>query len=305
MPTIPPKKKTLTERLGRKPTARRQGTVSAHSVETARAEQWREKAFVSAWMRTRDAGKAWKIAYDPRDNRALTEQQLHREGIKILARKSVADQIDARFHRAAMTLDISAQRIVQELWTVATAKPATMMQLRVNNCRHCHGHDHQYQWTDEREYLRAHAMWESEQGEADAPSAPPRRGRPPKERLRRPEPTFDGGAGFQFEGRVHPNCPACGGMGIRDVWFKDTRDYTDEESALFDGVEITQHGVKVKTRDRDAALRDVARIMGYLQPESAESNQPAKVFEQRAISNEQPKTQKELAQAYADFINDM
>lgn len=255
-----------------------------------REVQAQELAFVAAWMRTRNVGKAWKIACDPRDNRQVAEDTAQRLGAEMLAKPSIARAIDQKLARAARSLEVDAQRLVQELWDVATASPADLVQVRIHNCRHCHGDGGAYQWTGPQEYARACAMVrEANEGR----------------RMKKPMPNDWGGYGFRFNGKVNPECSSCGGGGEPILWMKDTRDYTDQDRLLFDGVKQTKYGMEIQLRNRDTAIANIARILGLMTPATAESNDPMHTFDKRSAASVDnlPQTAQQLTRLYHDFID--
>lgn len=266
--------------------------AQAARLEPARrlVEQ-REIAFVSAWLKTRSTAKAWKIAYDPRDNQQMSEEQLAQRGNEILALPSVARRIDEKLAAAAKTLEVDAQRLVLEWWEVATASPADMVQVRVHNCRYCYGADHNYQWTGEAEYLRAcEHVREANEGR----------------RTKRPMPSNAGGYGFQFSRTPHASCPQCSGGGDPVLWIKDSRDYSDQERLLFDGVKQTKDGIEVKFRDRDAAMQNIARVLGLMAPTTPKDNDPIATFDKRGDNalTALPSDSQSLSRLYHDFIGE-
>lgn len=269
-----------------------QAAADARVEPARRLVEQRERAFVSAWLRTRSAGKAWKVAFDPRDNHPKTDEALEKLGAEILASPRVSAMIDEKLCAAAKTLEVDAQRLILEWWDVATASPADMVQVRIHNCRYCHGIDHNYQWTGEAEWLRACVRVEMEN-----------EGR----RSKRPMPSNAGGYGFRFTAQPSDSCPSCSGAGDPVLWLKDTRDYTDQERLLFDGVKQTKEGVEVKFRDRDAALQNIARILGLMTPvKDGKDVSPLDTFDRRgdnAVRNV-PNDPQALARLYHDFIGE-
>lgn len=260
----------------------------AQSEPLRRGVQAQELAFVAAWLRTRNPGKAWKIAVDPRDNYPVSDEVMQKRGAEMLARPSVAKAIDAKLARAARSLEVDAQRLVQELWDVATASPSDLVQVRIYNCRYCHGVDGRYQWTGPAEFERACQLV------MDANQT---------RRVKRPMPNDWGGYGFRFQNPCNPECTQCGGHGEAVLWMKDARDYTDQDRLLFDGVKQTKYGIEIQMRNRDTAIANIARILGCMTPATPESNDPMGTFDRRTQNGvEAPRTAQEASRLYHDFI---
>lgn len=123
---------------------------------------------------------------------------------------------------------------------VWTADPRELCEVRVGNCRHCHGQDFGYVWRVD-EY--ATAVEKAQQAGA-------------------PLPPIKGGVGYRTFDPPHEDCPECGGGGIPHAIFKDTAHLSMAGRLLYRGVEVTRDGMKVKMADQDAAGREVVRMLG-------------------------------------------
>lgn len=75
-------------------------------------------------------------------------------------------------------------------------------------------------------------------------------------------PTDAGGYGFDRLLRPHPKCPYCRGEGHPELHIADTRDLSPKAMQLFAGIEQTQAGIKIKFRDQDKALENIAKHLG-------------------------------------------
>ena len=75
-------------------------------------------------------------------------------------------------------------------------------------------------------------------------------------------PTDLGGFGYRFTRRPFPECPECNGLGRVYTRFIDTNDLDEAGRLIFDGVEETQHGIKMKFADRAAAMDKIAKHLG-------------------------------------------
>lgn len=137
--------------------------------------------------------------------------------------------------------NITAELVLERLWLIATADPNELMSYRRLCCRYCFGDDHQYQWIDENEFIKAVRMAKAEE-------------------LR--PPTDEGGYGFDEKIRPHPLCPKCRGEGWGHSHFEDTRELSAQGRALYAGLKQTKQGMEIKTNDQMAALQMVGRHLG-------------------------------------------
>lgn len=157
----------------------------------------------------------------------------------LLKKSYIAEAIKERMEELAVAAGITPEWVVGQWAKIATANPSVLVSVRRTNCRHCHGFDHQYQWT-EAEYSKAVDV------ACDTGNEAP-----------------DGMGGFGFDPNAAPNedCPECGGQGIADVHVADTRKV---RSPLYAGAERTRNGIRVNMRDQDAAVSNLARYLGML-----------------------------------------
>jgi len=72
-------------------------------------------------------------------------------------------------------------------------------------------------------------------------------------------PTDIGGYGYRITDGPNPNCPECAGLGVGFVRITDTTTLTGSARLLYDGVEETRQGKRIKIRDRDRALENLAK----------------------------------------------
>jgi len=162
-----------------------------------------------------------------------------RTGHENLKKPEIAREIQARMNDRAKRTHITAEKVLERWWEIATADPAEITQVRRGCCRHCHGEDHQFQWKNEEEFARA--MASAEFGK---------------------EPSDAGGYGFRDFNLPHPGCPECGGEGVPRVYAEDTRNLAGSAKLLFAGVKQTKDGLEVKMHDQAKALENVARHLG-------------------------------------------
>ena len=163
---------------------------------------------------------------------------------RLLANDRVMSVIRDRQKARQERTEITADMVLKRWWEIANADPNELIQFRRENCRYCHGEDHEYQWIDEAEYQRAC----DEAGDDDDED--------------KKLPSAAGGFGFRENRDPHPDCPICGGEGRGRVFAQDTRRLSGPARLLYDGVKQTKEGLEIKLLDRGKALENVARHLG-------------------------------------------
>lgn len=164
--------------------------------------------------------------------------------------KAIREGEEARLKR----VEYSQDQLFNRLFTMVTADPNEIVEHRRENCRHCYGVDHLYQWADENEYLRVCAEI-NEQNE-DLPE-----GKPPS-----PYPSNEGGYGFDAYALPNPDCPKCGGVGYSRTVFHDTRFLSPGARMLYQGIKQTKEGMEAKMVDQLAVLKLMMQHTGMLDP---------------------------------------
>ena len=159
---------------------------------------------------------------------------------ELLKNPEIMEAVAERMADISAAAAITTDGILRRWWEIANADPNELTQVRRVNCRHCHGFDHAYQWT-EPEYTAAVARAVNAGVQV---------------------PDGLGGFGFNPEGEAHPECPQCAGEGVETVYVADTRKLKGSAKRLYAGVQKTKDGVKILTRDQDAAMANLARCMG-------------------------------------------
>lgn len=214
------------------------------SDETVSSLTPKQLRFVVEYFAMGNATEAYRAAYDCS---RMTNKTVGRNAHALLANNKIAAIVAQRKSEAVDNAGFGLKDAFNELVNVATADATELMNYRRLNCRHCHGVDHAYQWTDEAEYAREYAAWEDRNARA---------------KKKTPPPSDEGGYGFAFNADPHPGCPQCRGEGITDVYFTDTRKLSDGARRLFNGVKVTKDGVTILLRDRDAAVDKIVRMLG-------------------------------------------
>lgn len=141
-----------------------------------------------------------------------------------------------RQKRYAVELD----DLITQLTAIVNADPNALSQYRRVNCRYCWGEGHKYQWRDIEEQLQA-----EKRAELD----------------KKPPPDVSGGVGFVDNADPNPECPRCLGEGKGEAFYPDTRDIEGDERYLLQGVKVTMNGVQIIIADKDAARRELARLL--------------------------------------------
>lgn len=193
------------------------------------------------------AWKAYSIAFR-NTHQATCEVNSSRLLSLAKVKRAIAAAQEARSKRTKIGHD----KVLHRLVAMLTADLNDIVQHRRVNCRHCHGIDHGFQWKDEDEFTKAvAAVWAEFEPPAHNPDAEP-------ENL----PTDEGGYGYARVNDPHESCPNCFGEGYPDVFISDTRLLSGGARLLYQGVEQTQHGLKVKTIDQTVVLDKLMRHLG-------------------------------------------
>lgn len=171
----------------------------------------------------------------------------------LLTNSQVMQAIEDRRDELAAAAGLSVQWVLRQWKQIAEADPNELIYTKVECCRHCHGENHLYQWT-EFEYgqavikARDHDCGKNCEQPCHKGFIPPL------------------GGGLNFDPNEPPveNCPVCHGDGVQRVVLADTRRLRGSARRLYAGVKQTQHGIEVKMRDQDTALKNIAQYLGML-----------------------------------------
>lgn len=169
-------------------------------------------------------------------------------------------KIQARFteimQAAARANEVDAAEVLREYLLRLRGDPRDLTEVRICPCRYCYGKGHLYQRTDGElaQERSRHETRQQERQERDMPPIGP----------------FDEKGGGGYSKLLAPNreCPACAGAGEPQVVLKDSRTYSAGALALFGGVKETKEGIEVKVGDRDNALMQVARHVGFFEADN-------------------------------------
>jgi phage terminase small subunit len=199
-----------------------------------------QKMFVKEYLKDLNATQAAiRAGYSPKHANKQAQNLMLREDIQ----KAIQKELKKREQRT----EITADKVLQQWWDIATANPNDIICLRRVCCRHCYGKGFEYQWRDKKEYDQAVRAAEAYAKENEKPLIIP---------------SNAGGYGFNRLLRPNPDCPYCAGEGQPELHAKDTRDLEPKARLLFAGIKQTQAGIEIKFRDQDKALENVAKHLG-------------------------------------------
>ena len=168
-------------------------------------------------------------------------------GKRMLSNAKIDAAVQEAIKKRSDRTEITADKVLQRWWDIATADPNDIIHLRRVCCRHCFGKEYQYQWRDEEEYALAVDRAEKLAKEVE------------KEPI---IPSNAGGYGFDRLAKPNPECPYCRGEGNPELHIEDTRDLGPKAKLLYAGIKQTQAGIEVKFQDQAKALENVARHLG-------------------------------------------
>lgn len=204
----------------------------------------RQQAFIDALLADEDmrATYAYMRAFGQSNERTAAVC-----ASKLLKNAKVKAAIDAAMATRREAVAIEHNDVVRRLYAMLTADANDLVQYRRGACRHCYGIDHGFQWVDETEYL---ATCEKIADKARALDVAP------------DLPGDEGGYGYDASKLPHDDCPRCHGEGIGSAHIKDTRFLTGGARLIYQGVEETQFGTRVKMIDRAVIYDKLMRHLG-------------------------------------------
>lgn len=207
-----------------------------------------EAEFARKYVECGKPGESYKFAYACKN---LSAGEISSRAYQIRNRKAVKELIESLQKKVSKDAEFGIAQVVEIWQDIATADPNELMSNLRRCCRHCYGRGHHYQWKDKAEF--AYVL-------GQVLKSKPGKGEP-----RQPIPSDEGGYGFNFTFRPHPECSECKGEGHLDTFFADTRTLSRKGRRLFAGIKQTQNGMQVLTRDQDAALANLAKFYGMMQ----------------------------------------
>ncbi len=166
----------------------------------------------------------------------------------------VQEAVAERVAEIARAKALTVEWVLDQWRQIASADPNELTWFEYQCCRHCYGLNFEYQWT-EFEY-RKHVEGCHEHVCRAAKCEQPCKDKFPRLAL--------GGFGFTPHKNPNPDCPICNGEGHQVPKVADTRRVSGPARRLYAGIKTTQHGIEVKMRDQDAALKNIAQYLGML-----------------------------------------
>lgn len=161
-------------------------------------------------------------------------------GTQLLTKTHIADKVNERITRRSQRTEITQDMVLERWWELANADANDLVEYRRNNCRHCWGMDHGYQWTEhEFEAARNQALEKGDEA-----------------------PDCAGGFGYSSTRAPNPDCPECHGEGMGTMHVHDTRRLQGAARRLYAGLKQSKDGLQVLMADREKALENVARHLG-------------------------------------------
>jgi len=210
---------------------------------SAKAEDGRRVAFVRHYLIHQNASRAYREAgYQDGPG---TRQSAYR----LLTSAYIQARVSEERQKLLAALDVKVKDIMRRYRDIAFSDISNIVGCHYGACRYCHGNAHDYQWRTPREFQES--LQETSQ-KLD-------------ENSRKPECKAEPEGGYGYDANVLPDtdCPMCDGDGIPFVKFKDTRLLTDAERAVFAGVKETPNGIHYRFHDQLAALKDLAKRLGF------------------------------------------
>lgn len=181
------------------------------------------------------------------------------EASRMLRKPKVHAYLSGRVKAAFQRTETAQDRLIESITAVAYGDMNELVELRREACRYCHGDGHQYQFTPQ-EWRNAEA--EHKKNVTLAAKDGVKLGPLPKL----------GGVGFNPRLEPHQECPECHGEGRERMHIHDTRNLSPAALALYQGVEMTKDGLKLKTANQDGARDRLAKVMKLYDDEKTEVN---------------------------------
>jgi phage terminase small subunit len=183
----------------------------------------------------------------------VSENTAAQAAYRWLTNPEVAEAIEERKKDLAAAAGLSVEWVLRQWKEIAEADPAELIYMELRSCRHCHGLNHEFQWS-EFEYRKAVEAAQSHvcNSKCEQPC------------VKRIPPIPNGGFGFDPSRAPAPDCPQCHGNGEERVGLADTRRLKGPARRLYAGIKQTQHGIEVKMRDQDGARDNIAKYLGML-----------------------------------------
>lgn len=204
-----------------------------------------EARFVEEYVTDRNATRSARRA-------GYAEESALKHAHELLKRPDVVKAIQLSEKAMMERLHINQDMVLKYWWDIATCDPNEIVQFRRDNCRHCWGEAHAYQWIDNEEYLAAvlrHTRAEE-------------RARAQGEKYDREPPDGAGGFGFVKSREPNQSCPKCHGDGHGYTHINDTRRLSPAARRLYAGMKEGKEGIQALLHDQKAAMDNIAKFIG-------------------------------------------
>lgn len=203
----------------------------------------RQEAFVREYLIDLNGTQAAiRAGYSARSASVTAAENLAKPNVQVALQK-------AQLARAQRT-EITADRVLKEIWAIAIADPRELVQIKVGCCRCCWGEGHKWQRTV-AELNHDREVFVTKGGNiAD----------------------FDmkGGIGFDPLKAPHPYCPSCGGDGESRTVLADTRHLSPSAAALYAGAKTGKYGIEIAMHSKMTALEMAAKHLGLYREDNTQ-----------------------------------
>lgn len=225
--------------------ARRKTSPPKERTKQETGLNYEQQAFVDELV-SMERMVAWK-AYQ-RVYRVASRRACETASSRMLRLVKIQRAIDVARQDRLKRVRFSQDEMFNHLLKIMKADVNEIVEYRRENCRHCHGIDHNYQWIDEAEYERTCAELIENAKDGEIPEMP------------------DNAGGYGFDRFAMPNedCLHCGGMGYGRTVIKDTRFLSPGARLLYAGMKESEKGIEAKTLDQLAVMKLLMQHMGML-----------------------------------------
>jgi hypothetical protein len=225
--------------------------VSAGDVVVADALSVKAEAFAQAYCDHGNASRALREAFD---TSGMSRATIKTEAYRMVHSRPIAARIATLRAGIAEAFVANVANLRARQYEIAVAEPLT--EVRVFNCRACHGVSHKHQWRDTEEFSDAVEQWAIT-----------------KDSKPQPQPSMAGGVGFDPFATPAEDCPECLGAGRAVVYLRDTTTLSPAQRAAFKGASVDRWGqIHVEQHDAQDAAHELARMIpGAIAPQRSES----------------------------------
>ena len=171
----------------------------------------------------------------------------------LLSNPKIMEAVAERQAELAAAAGLTCEWVLRQWKEIAEADPNELISTRVECCRHCHGVDHEYQWT-EIEYRQAVEKAAAHRCNRNCEQPCPKT----------LSPSAAGGFGFTPYNAPDEDCPFCQGAGYVRILVADTKRAKGSARRLYAGLKQTRDGLEIKFRNQDLARDNIAKYLGML-----------------------------------------